>query len=193
MISGLRQTQRIQARGQTDQENRSIFCEDLLNGRYPNMNLVDIAEHVWVFARDRHGSECIQNKLKNAYHQDKLFIFHAMQPNLLAFMTDRYAHNIVRNFIEIGTIEQRQEILILIQTHFMALSQHSCGCFVVQQAIEYITITKHNQQHDVFKQFYGPNILTLARDAHGNHVVQCGFRSAMDSIQVRKLVEILRI
>lgn len=193
MITGLRQTRRIQARGQTDQENRSILFEDFLNERYPNMNLVDIAEHVWAFAHDRHGSKFIQNQLKEEYHQDKLFIFHAMQPNLLAFMTDRYANIIVRKFIEIGTIEQRQVILTLIQIHFMALSQHPCGCYVVQRAIEYITITDHNQQHDVFKQFYGPNILTLARDAHGNHVVQCGFRSAMDSIQVRKLVEILRI
>lgn len=44
MITGLRQTRRIQARGQTDQENRSILFEDFLNERYPNMNLVDIAE-----------------------------------------------------------------------------------------------------------------------------------------------------
>lgn len=184
MIPQRRRGLRFRRHGQNDQENRSILLEDFLRGRYPQMELNEIIRHVCAFACDREGSKFIQTKLDDATDQHKLLIFHEMQPNLLMLMTDRFANYIVQKFIEIGNIAQRQVILAHVQLHLMVLSRHKYGCRVVQRAIEYTT--NYYQEHDILRQFYGPNVVALAQDAHGNHVVQFLFRSVMDPIQVGK-------
>lgn len=175
-----RQNPRSRGRVRNEQENRSILLQDFLSGRYPNIQLNDIVSHVCEFARDRDGSKLIQLKLdETTDHRNS--IFDEMKPNLFPLMADRFANFIVQKFIEIGNAEQRQEIFTLIQLHFMELSRHKYGCRVVQRAIERSTIY---HQHVILQQFSGSNIILLAQDPHGNHVVQTCFRSVMDFVQV---------
>lgn len=179
---------RLRTRGENDQENRSMLLQDFLKGRYPNMELRDVISHVCQFARDRDGSKFIQLKLDAATDQDKWFIFREMQPNLLTLMMDRFGNFIVQKFIEIGSEEQRQVILTLVQFHCMVLSRNKYACRVVQRAIEYTT--NYNREHEILQQFYGPNIVALAQDPNGNHVIQTCFRSVMEQIQVLRPVNV---
>lgn len=190
MIPQRRRGVRDRAHGRNGQENRSILLEDFLKGRYPNMELNDIIRHVCAFACDREGSKFIQSKLDGATELQKLLIFHEMQPTLPALMTDRFANYIVQKFIEIGNNEQRQWILSAVEFGLMILGTHKYGCRVVQRAIEYV-VTYYNQEHGILRQFYGSNIVALAQDGHGNHVVQFLFRSVLDPIQVKKTSEIM--
>lgn len=183
MIPQRRHNQWSRGHARNDQENRSLLLQDFLKGRYPNMQLNDIVSHVCHFARDREGSKFIQTKLDDASNERKLSIFREMQPSLLSLMTDRFGNYIVQKFMEIGSNEQRHEILTLVQCNFMELSQHRYGCRIVQRAIEHTT--NYYQQHAILVQFYGPNIIELAKDPHGNHVVQTCFRSALDLVQVK--------
>lgn len=161
---------------------QSLLLQDFLRGRYANFELDDIRSHVCEFACDRDGSKFIQLKLGDAPDQHKLLVFHEMLPDLRTFMTDRFANFIVQKFIEFGNAEQRQTILRIIQFDLVALSRHKYGCRVVQRAIE-IT-ANYNREPEILEQLYGPNIVLLAEDAHGNHVIQTCFRSLLDPIQV---------
>lgn len=176
-----RQNPRLRARARNEQENRSLLLRDFLAGRYTNIQLNDIVSHVCEFARDRDGSKLIQLKLEEGTDLDKNLIFREMKPNLLPLMTDRFANFIVQKFLEIGNAEHRQAIQTIIGLHLMDLCCHKYGCRVVQRAIEPST---DYYQHVIFQQFYGPNIISLAKDPNGNHVVQTCFRSVMALVQV---------
>lgn len=177
-----RQGPRFRARGQNDQENRSHLLRDFLRGRYPDLQLGEIIRHVCAFACDRKGSKFIQLNLDEATDREKWFIFEEMRPTLLALMTDPFANYIVQKFIEVGSNEQREWILTLVEFNLMTLSTQKYGSRVVQSAIEYVSSLY--QEHEIFKQFYGPDVVKLAKHVQGNHVVQFLFRSVVDQAQV---------
>lgn len=173
-------------RSQNGQGNRSYLLHDFLNRRRScaNIGLGDIVSHVCAFARDRDGSKFIQSQLADASDYHKFIVYSELRPILYEIMVHRYGNFIVQIFIEIGNDEQRQEILQVIQTYFMPLSQHMYGCRVVQKAIKCMPF---DSESTILGQFcLGSNLSDLARNMAGNHVVQTAFEIAAVDVQVRK-------
>lgn len=170
------------SRGRADKESqRSMLLRDFLNGRYPNIDLIDIVSHVFEFACNYEGSKFIQLKLDEASDYRKCSIFNELKSNLLALMVDRFGNFIIQKFINIGNHEQRCEIVSMVQCNFMELGRHKYGCRVLQCAIERTT---DNEKGFLLLQFAGPSIVQLAEDLHGNHVVQNCFGSQDVATQV---------
>lgn len=142
---------------------------------HQNYQLSDIVNHVCEFAQDRDGSKFIQRKLDEAPDHRKSTIFNELYTNLHALIKHRFANFVVQKFFTIGNHEQYVKLYKHIKDHFLELSLDKYGCRVVQKAIETSTPINLFCMMDKFTE---ENIMILAMDPNGNHVIQNVFRTA---------------
>ena len=90
-------------------------------------------------------------------------------------MMHRFANFVVQKFFTIGNEQQRTLLYRHVRMHFLELSLNKYGCRVVQKAIETATPPQFGCLLDQFTEL---NVVRLALDSNGNHVIQNIFRTA---------------
>lgn len=160
---------------------RSLLLEDFRSNRYDNFQLNDIVSHVTEFAKDRDGSKFIQRKLDDATDHRKDSIFREMKRSLFELMINAYGNFVVQKFFDVGSDEHRRELYAQVTKHFLEMSLNKYGCRVVQKAIEK---GNQSQQFVIMQQCTGNDMVRVAVDANGNHVLQRSFRFVPSAIQV---------
>lgn len=174
---------RNQNPSQNQNQMRSMLLEDFRSNRYDNFQLNDIVSHVVEFAKDRDGSKFIQRKLDDATDHRKDSIFRELKRNLFELMLNAYGNFVVQKFFDVGSDEHRSDLYSHVAANFLEMSLNKYGCRVVQKAIEKGTQT---QQYGIMQQCTGGDMIRVARDANGNHVLQRSFRVVPSFIQVSR-------
>lgn len=149
-----------------------------LNFRHQNSvsKLSHIAGRICEFARISDGSKFIICKLNEAREHQKNEVFNEIYPQLKTLMMDRFANLLIQKYFIIGNANQRLQLFSEIHSNIVELSLNEYGHYVVQKAIE----TASQQQLICFiKQFTEQNVVLLAKNANGNHVIQHILRSPM--------------
>lgn len=161
---------------------RSFLLEYYRENRYRNLQLADIISHVVEFAQDHDGSKFIQRKMDEATEHRKEAVFREIKPHMVMLMKDTFGNFVVQKFFHLGNQAQQSFLLEVIQKDFVGLSMHKYGCRVVQTAIEKSTL---ESQCFMMQNTKTADLVKLAKDANGNHVLQKCFRFVALSLQVK--------
>ncbi|XP_055317730.1 uncharacterized protein LOC129576533 [Sitodiplosis mosellana] len=98
----------------------------------------------------------------------------------LMLMKDMCGNYMVQKIFDTGTESQRHELRQVIQANFMMLSMHKYACRVVQVAIEKSPV---HQQIFMIQSVFPDDIVELAKNVNGNHVMQQLFRCVPLNVQ----------
>ena len=143
----------------------------------PKWHLKMIAGHVAEFCGDQNGSRFVQNQLETANSDEKEMVFKEIMPDVIQLMHDVFGNYVVQKFFENGDQRQKAEIASKMRGKIMDLSKGMYSCRVVQKALHYVL---SRQQVELIREIGTPaNVLTLAKDMNGNHVVQ----KAIEAVQ----------
>ncbi|KAJ2985980.1 hypothetical protein NUW58_g5250 [Xylaria curta] len=146
---------------------RSTLLEEFRNLHRTNRRyeLKDIYGFVVEFSGDQHGSRFIQDKLVVANSEEKDRVFNEIVPNALQLMKDVFGNYVIQKFFEHGNQPQKKLLASAMKSQVGQLSLQMYSCRV---AIEHVLLDQQLQIVDELR----PNIVSIASDPHGNHVVQ---------------------
>ncbi|KAA3678064.1 pumilio RNA-binding family [Paragonimus westermani] len=150
--------------------NRSPLLEEFRNsnGRFQQVSLSQLRDHMVEFARDQHGSRFIQQKLETATTAEKNAVFTEILPHSGKLMTDVFGNYVIQKFFEYGTREQKELLSQRLQGHVVEFATQMYGCRVIQKALESVP-------PDVKIRIVGelrPYVTRCVKDQNGNHVIQ---------------------
>ncbi|KAF6777274.1 hypothetical protein AHF37_03341 [Paragonimus kellicotti] len=150
--------------------NRSPLLEEFRNsnGRFQQVSLSQLRDHMVEFARDQHGSRFIQQKLETASTTEKNAVFSEILPHSGKLMTDVFGNYVIQKFFEYGTREQKELLSQRLQGHVVEFATQMYGCRVIQKALESVP-------PDVKIRIVGelrPYVTRCVKDQNGNHVIQ---------------------
>ena len=103
---------------------------------HARFELDDIRGYVLEFARDRHGSRFIQQKLERVDADEKQMIFDELTPEIYPLMNDKYGNYVIQKYFEFGSDEQKLVLVEKLQGNVLYLTLEVYGCRVIQKAIE---------------------------------------------------------
>ncbi|CAH8588603.1 unnamed protein product [Dicrocoelium dendriticum] len=150
--------------------NRSPLLEEFRNstGRFQQLTLSQLREHIVEFARDQHGSRFIQQKLETATTAEKNAVFAEILPQSGKLMTDVFGNYVIQKFFEFGTKEQKELLSQRLQGHVVEFATQMYGCRVIQKALESVPPEAKIQIVSELR----PYVTRCVKDQNGNHVIQ---------------------
>lgn len=160
-----------------------MLLQDFHSNRIRNLQIADIEGHIIEFAVDRRGSRFIQKKLNHTTVWRKTNIYLEMRPKMVLLMKHQYANFVVQHFFDCDNqfLWAQLDLVAMIRQHFMELCLHPHGRYVVQIAIERMA---PQQQISMVGQCTNGEIIRLANDANGNHILQTYFQHGNVDVQV---------
>ncbi|KAJ6836514.1 pumilio-like protein 12-like isoform X1 [Iris pallida] len=136
-------------------------------------NSVDeVMGRIYYLAKDQLGCRFLQRKFTEGNPEDVGKIFAEIITHIVELMTDPFGNYLVQKLLEVCNEEQRVHILHAITGDPGALIRISCnmhGTRAVQKVIE--TLQTKDQISMVVSSLK-PGIVSLMKDANGNHVAQ---------------------
>lgn len=150
--------------------NRSPLLEEFRNstGRFQQLSLPQLREHIVEFARDQHGSRFIQQKLETATAIEKNAVFAEILPHSGKLMTDVFGNYVIQKFFEFGTKEQKELLSQRLQGHVVEFATQMYGCRVIQKALESVPADAKIRIVSELR----PYVTRCVKDQNGNHVIQ---------------------
>ncbi|OON18098.1 RNA binding repeat protein, Pumilio-family [Opisthorchis viverrini] len=150
--------------------NRSALLEEFRNsnGRFQQVTLSQLRDHMVEFARDQHGSRFIQQKLETASTAEKNAVFAEILPHSGKLMTDVFGNYVIQKFFEFGTKEQKELLSQRLQGHVVEFATQMYGCRVIQKALESVPPDTKIRIVSELR----PYVTRCVKDQNGNHVIQ---------------------
>ncbi|GAA55061.1 pumilio homolog 2 [Clonorchis sinensis] len=150
--------------------NRSALLEEFRNsnGRFQQVTLSQLRDHMVEFARDQHGSRFIQQKLETASTVEKNAVFAEILPHSGKLMTDVFGNYVIQKFFEFGTKEQKELLSQRLQGHVVEFATQMYGCRVIQKALESVPPDTKIRIVSELR----PYVTRCVKDQNGNHVIQ---------------------
>ena len=86
--------------------------------------------------KDQHGSRFIQQKLERCSSSDRQLVFNEIIHHSYQLIIDVFGNYVIQKFLEFGTNEQKNQIVVSLRGNVLQLSLQMYGCRVIQKALE---------------------------------------------------------
>lgn len=119
-------------------------------------------------AADQHGSRLLQQKLEEANPTEVQIVFDESLPHAFELSTDIFGNYLIQKLLQVGTSQQRRQLLGTLRGKVAHLSLQMYGCRVVQRAME---VTSQEERVFMIDEAV-EGVHRLVQDQHANHVMQ---------------------
>lgn len=92
------------------------------------------------FAADRYGSRKVQKDLDASTPIEKAIIFNELKQHLLPLVKNQFGNYVIQKMFDLGTSQQRNEMIVLLVPSIHHLSKHMYGCWIVQKGTKYVCV-----------------------------------------------------